>query len=374
MVKHEPTLRGVLRVVSIVVISAFALYLVYLLRTPIAWLFVAMFVAVSVSAPVNLLQRHMPRGLAITLVYLFLVAVPIGLGAILIPPAVTAGSDLVNDLPSYVQDLNETIQGSDTLRDLNEDFDLVSKLEDAANDAAGQLDDVAATLADLGAGLVGSLFALVTILVMSIFMVSRGRTWTQAFIATRRPDEAEALTRAVDRMAVAVSNYVGGALTQATIAGIAAYIVLQILGAPAPLALAVIVAILDLIPLIGATIGALIVGLITVFTDFPTMTIIWAIFAIVYQQFENYVVQPRIQSRAVQLDPFIVVIAAIFGGTLLGVPGALLAIPAAAAGQIAVREYMLYRRGQLDQMGTGALPLGRRDVEDEGPSGDPAPG
>ena len=96
----------------------------------------------------------------------------------------------------------------------------------------------------------------------------------------------------------------------------------------------------------GATIGAVLVGVVTLFVDFPTVTIIWAIFAIAYQQFENYVVQPRIQSRAVELDPFIIVVAAIFGATLVGVVGALLAIPTAAAIQIAIREYLEYRREQ----------------------------
>jgi predicted PurR-regulated permease PerM len=119
---------------------------------------------------------------------------------------------------------------------------------------------------------------------------------------------------------------------------------LVILGVPSPLPLAVIIFLLDLIPLVGATIGAVIVGIVTLFVDFPTTTIIWIVFAIVYQQVENYVIQPRIQSRAVQVDPFIVVIAAIFGGTLMGVVGALLAIPSAAAIQIAVREYLDYRR------------------------------
>lgn len=349
--KHEPTLRGIIRVVATVVASAVALYLIYLLRTPIGWLCVATFVAVAVAAPVRRLEDHMPRGAAVALVYLTLVLIPIGIGLILIPPAVTAGSDLVKDLPSYVSDVNDTVQNSDTLRGLNEDYDLVGKLEDAANNAAGSLDDVASTLADIGAGLIGSLFALFTILVMSIFMVSRGQQWTQALLATRREQEAEAIGKALERMAFAVSSYVGGALTQATIAGIVAFIVLTILGVPAPLALAVIIALLDLVPLIGATIGAFLVALVTLFNDFPTDTIIWVIFAIAYQQFENYVIQPRIQSRAVQLDPFVIVVAAIFGGTLLGIVGALLAIPVAAAGQIGVREFMLYRRGELDRMG-----------------------
>jgi predicted PurR-regulated permease PerM len=311
----------------------------------------------------------MPRGAAIALVYLTLVLIPIGIGLILVPPAVTAGSDLVNDLPSYVDDLSETVEENDTLRGLNEDYDLVGKLEDAANDAAGSLDDVAATLADIGAGLIGSLFALFTIIVMSIFMVSRGREWIRTLLATRRPEEAEAIDKALERMAIAVSSYVGGALAQATIAGVVAFIVLTILGVPAPLALAVIVAILDLIPLIGATIGAVIVAVVTLFSDFPTATIIWVAFAIAYQQFENYVVQPRIQSRAVQLDPFVIVVAAIFGGTLLGIVGALLAIPVAAAGQIGVREFMLYRRGELDRMGgelTEGLPIDGTEPGDGG--------
>ena len=127
-------------------------------------------------------------------------------------------------------------------------------------------------------------------------------------------------------------------------AGVVAFIMLVILGVPAPLPLAVVIAVLDLIPLVGATLGAVIVGVVTLFTGFPTVTIIWTVFAIAYQQFENYVVQPRIQSRAVALDPFIVVVAAIFGGTLFGVVGALLAIPSAAALLIGLREYLSYRR------------------------------
>lgn len=342
---REPTVRGILRVVVTVVASAFALYLVYRLRTPISWLFFATFVAVSISAPVNLLSRRMPRGAAIALVYFGLILIPIVIGAILVPPAVRASSDLVSNFPSYVDDLNDTVQHSETLKNLNENFDLVGKLRDLANNAAGSLDDVASTLADLGAGLLGSLFALLTILVMSIFIVGRGHAWTRALLATRRPEEAEAIGRALDRMAVAVSGYVGGALAQATIAGLASFTVLTILGVPGPLPLAVLIAMLDLIPLVGATVGAFLVALVTLFTDFPTVTIIWVVFAIVYQQFENYVVQPRIQGRAVELDPFVIVVAALFGGTLLGVVGALLAIPVAASLQIGVREFLVYRRG-----------------------------
>jgi predicted PurR-regulated permease PerM len=350
---RHPTVRAILRVVVTVVASALALYLVYLLRTPLSYLLLATFLSVVVSAPVNVLSRRMRRGLAITIVYTVLVLVPIGISAILIPPAVEATSNLVSEFPSYVDDVEEFVQGNEQLQTLNEDFDLTQKLQDAAQNAASDLDNAAAALADVGTSLLSSLFGLFTVVVLSIFMVSRGRDWREAVLRTRPDHEADALRRALDRMAWAVSSYVGGALAQATIAGVAAFIVLQILGVPSPLALAVVVAILDLIPLIGATIGAVIVGLVTLFTDFPTATIIWGIFAIVYQQFENYVVQPRIQSRAVELDPFVIVVAALFGGFLLGVIGALLAIPIAAALQIGVREFMAYRQlAQAEASGT----------------------
>jgi predicted PurR-regulated permease PerM len=199
---------------------------------------------------------------------------------------------------------------------------------------------------DIGAGVVGSLFALVTILVMSMFMVARGQIWRDAFLSLRPPREAEAWRRASDRIANAVASYVGGALLQATVAGIAAWLMLVILGIPSPLPLALIIALLDLIPMVGATLGAVVVGVVILFSGSVGDVVIWALFAIAYQQFENYVVQPRIQSKAVSIDPFIVVIAALVGATLLGVIGALLAIPGAATIQIALKEYLEYSRAK----------------------------
>jgi predicted PurR-regulated permease PerM len=149
-------------------------------------------------------------------------------------------------------------------------------------------------------------------------------------------------------MGDAVGNYVAGALLQATVAGILTYIVLTILGMPFAAPLAVLVALLDLIPLIGATIGAVLVGVVTLFYDFPTTTIVWTIWSIVYQQLENNIIQPQIQKRAVQVHPFVVLVAVLFGSSLFGVPGALMAIPVAASIQIAIREWWDWRRERVD--------------------------
>jgi predicted PurR-regulated permease PerM len=115
----------------------------------------------------------------------------------------------------------------------------------------------------VGSGIVSSIFALVTILVMSMFMVARGRVWREAFLRTRPQRQAEALGRAFDNMAYAVGAYIRGALLQAFIAGLAAFLMLVIPGVGSPLALATIIMVLDLIPLVGATIGAVIVGVAT---------------------------------------------------------------------------------------------------------------
>jgi predicted PurR-regulated permease PerM len=351
-----PTTRTVLRVLLIIVATGIALYLLYRLRKPISWIVLATFIALVASAPVNRLNRRMPRGLAIAIVYLGIVLVPIGILAILVPPVVEQSVELANDLPGYVDDLQQEVEKNEQLQDLDQQFDLTQKLQDLGENAASRLDDAAGALADIGAGFVEGVFALVTILVLSMFMVSRGRSWVDKALATRPEHEAKALREALDHIATAVAGYVGGALAQAFIAGVASFLMLTILGVPSPLPLAVVVAILDLIPLVGATLGAIIVGVVTVFADFPVDTIVWALFAIGYQQVENYVIQPRIQSRAVDLDPFIIVIAAIFGASLVGVIGALLAIPAAAAIQIAVREYLAHRRGpRLGETG-GAAP------------------
>ncbi len=178
-------------------------------------------------------------------------------------------------------------------------------------------------------------------------MVSRGGRWIDRALTLRPPREAEVIKRALDKWPSPSARYVGGALLQALIAGFFTFIVLSILGVPSPLALAVVIATLDLIPLSAPRSGRGPRRDRDAVRRLPDGTIIWAIWAIAYQQVENYVIQPRIQGRAVSLDPFIIIIAALFGGTLLGIIGALVAIPLAAAAQIGVREFVEYRQAAL---------------------------
>jgi predicted PurR-regulated permease PerM len=201
-------------------------------------------------------------------------------------------------------------------------------------------------LGNIGIGLVNSLFALFTILVLAAFLLGSGRLWIDRALELRPPEHRERIRTALDHMSRAVGSYVGGALAQATIAGIVAFLVLTIIGAPFPAALAIIVFFADLIPLVGATLGAILIAIVTIFHNFPTATIIWVIFSVVYQQVENTLIQPQIQRRAVDVHPFVVLVAVLFGSTLLGIIGALVAIPIAASVQIAIREWWKYRHDQ----------------------------
>jgi predicted PurR-regulated permease PerM len=360
------------RIVAVVVVAVLALYLIYLLRQPIGWLVLAGFIAVAVSGPVRFLQRWVRRGLAITGVYILVILMPVLVAAVLVPPIVDQANNLATNAPNYARDLTSAVQDNKTLHTLDRKYDLTGKIQEQAAKLPGKVGDAAGVLADLGAGIVSSIFAGLTILILSIFMVGAAPRWRNSFVRLHDESRAQALNRLFDRTANAVGGYVRGALLQALIAGFTSWIVLEILGVPYPVALALVIALLDLVPLVGATLGAVVVGIVTLFNDFPTATIVWAVWSVIYQQVENTVIQPRIQSRAVQVEPFVVLVAVLFGSTLFGVFGALLAIPAAATLQIAIYEYTLYRRQRLaDQAGEEPPPEPPPEPGGKGP--EPAP-
>jgi predicted PurR-regulated permease PerM len=356
-----PSVRNIVRIVLTVVCVAIALYLLWQLRKPIGWLLTAVFLATALAAPVNWLSRRMRRGFAIAITYLGLLLVPVLLIALIVPPLISEANDFADNVPRYADDVTEYVQKNDTLRNLNEDYDITSKLEDEAQKLPTKLGGAAGTLRDIGLGIVNSLFALLTILVMTAFLLGSGRRWTDQVIASRPLEQRERLRRSLDNIASAVAGYVAGALAIAFIAGTATFVVLTILGVPFAGPLAVMAGLASLIPMVGATIAAVIIGVVTVFADFPADTIIWTIWAIAYQQIENNLIQPQIQKRTVNVQPLITIFAVLCGGTLLGVIGAIAAIPVAASIQILLREYVDLRTFSL------------RPHEPPPPPGDPAP-
>ena len=365
--------RAIMRIVLIVVLAALALYIVYRLRRPISFLVIAAFIAVAMTGPVNLLHRVMKRGLAIAVAYAVLVAIPIGIGILLVPSLVNQAEELATNVPEYAQDVTDFVNENNTLNSLNEKYDFTSEIEKAAGEAPTKIGDAAEILKDIGVGVVNSVFAGVTILVLSIFMVGGGPRWIESFLRTQPPDRAERVDRALRHSANAIGNYIGGALFQATLAAICAFIVLTILGAPFAAPLALLVLFFDLIPVVGATIASVLIAIVMLFVNFPVGVIVWIVFAIVYQQIENYLIQPQVQKRATKIEPFVTLVAVLFGSTLFGVVGAILAIPTAATLQILVREYLDFRRESLIGRGTPEGPA-PKVTSGPGPLGGPGPG
>ncbi len=173
MGSQETATRLVVRTVLIVVCIVLILYVIYLLRRPIGWLLVATFLAVALSGPVNVFNRYMRRGFAIALVYLGLLAFPIALGAVIVPPLVTEINDLAENAPDYARDVTNFVNDNERLRELNKDYDITTKLQEEASKLPDKLGGAASTLRDVGIGIVNSIFALVTILILTAFMLGR---------------------------------------------------------------------------------------------------------------------------------------------------------------------------------------------------------
>ena len=143
-------MRAVLRTVLIVVAVVLILYVIYLLRRPIGWLLIAAFIAVALSGPVNLLNRHIRRGFAILIVYLGLLAVPVGIGVLVIPPVVTQVENFATNAPKYAQDARKYIEKNKQLRSLQDKYDIAGEIEKKAGQLPTKIGTAAGVLGDIG--------------------------------------------------------------------------------------------------------------------------------------------------------------------------------------------------------------------------------
>jgi predicted PurR-regulated permease PerM len=193
----------------------------------------------------------------------------------------------------------------------------------------------------------GVIIQLVTILVMTFFLLLDGKRMLRFALQELGPHHGDRFWRISEDVYSAVGGYVAGNILISVIAGVSSYIVMSLLNMPFAVPLAVLVAFFDLIPLVGSTIAGAVVAVVAAVVGFPTTLIIWVAFLVVYQQVENNVIQPVVYRRTVAIHPLLVIIAVLIGGSLLGVLGALLAIPIAATIQILVKELWQYRREQL---------------------------
>ena len=300
----------------------------------------AVFVAIGLEPAVRfLVRRHFPRWLAVLTVLLVILAIIVGFLATAIPALVTQTESLIKNVPTYIQQANDK---HSLLGKLNNQFHLQAKVTALAQTSSST---IAAGV--LGAGEVvfsAITDTLIVLVLTAYFLADMPRIRRQVyrlFPESRRP-------RAIligDDIAAKVGGYVLGNLVISLIAGALTFGWLLAFGVPYAFLLSIMVALLDLIPVVGSTIAGVIVALVALTVSLP-VAIATVAFFIVYRLAEDYLLVPRIIGRAVEVPAIITVIAALIGGALLGVLGALVAIPVAAAIQLLIREIWVPRQDQ----------------------------
>jgi predicted PurR-regulated permease PerM len=324
IVLGPPSVRAIVRVVLVIVGILAALYLIYLVRSVLGLFLIAVFFALAIAPAVNFLDnRRVPRSLAILLVYVSIAAGIFGIGLLVVPPLVDGVNNLSNDLPGYVDDLRH----NKTFREYDNKYDITKKLQQQANDLPSKLGDAAGTLRDVTVNVFSRFVQLFSILVITFFLLMDGRRILEFGYRQLSPQhEARARSVASD-ISDAIAGYVFGNFVISVLAGLVTFVTLEAIGVPFAVPLAVLFAFFDLIPLIGATLGGILVGIVVAFVSFPGGLLVWAVVLIVYQQIENNMIQPVVYGRTVAIHPLVVIVAVLIGSALLGILGALVAIP-----------------------------------------------
>jgi len=336
--------RTIARIFFTLVALGVLLYVLYLVRSVLGLLLIAVFLAVALGPAVDRVSRlKLPRPASILVVFLCLFLAIFLIGLIVVPPIVDEVQSFAKNVPEYITD----IRGNSTLREYDDKYDITAKLEDQASSLPGRLGQAAGALQAVTVGVFSTILQLVTVLTITFFLLLDGGRIVNFVFGQSRPHHEGRIRHVAGEIYGATGGYVAGALSLATAAGVSTYIVLSILGVPFAVPLAVLMAFFDLIPLVGSTIGGVLVALVTLFADFPGDTIVWAVFVIVYQQFENSVLQPLVYRRTVNLHPLAVITAILVGSSLLGVLGALVAIPIAAALQIILKDVWDHRPSRV---------------------------
>ncbi|MEV5553542.1 AI-2E family transporter [Nonomuraea wenchangensis] len=334
-----PFLFGLVGGLGVLTAIAIAQMVVNSLST-IILVVVAMFLAVGLNPAVEALQRRgLARRAAISIVFIGVIVAFVLFGLAIVPPVGRELADFVAAVPGYVNELSN----HPTLRQLDADYQIIPQVAQFVTTVLGP----SLATGIMGASLVvlDGVFTTVTLLVLMLYFLGSLHT-IKAYMLKLVPASRRERTSAIsEEILTGIGGYVAGNVLISVIAGVVTWIFLSIVDVRYALALALIVALTDLIPLVGATIGAVVVSAVALLQSVPA-GIACAIFFIIYQQIENYLIYPRVMKRSVDVTPAVTVIAALFGGALLGIVGALLAIPVAAAIALIIREVVIPRQAR----------------------------
>ena len=354
LVRFRP--RAIVVVLAIILAAVVMIQVIQVAKGVLVWIFVAIFLAVALNPAVEWLMEHgiRRRGFAVAITYLGALGGIAALGASFIPILVDQVNNFIDAVPGYVEDLTS---GRGRLGFLEREYHITERVREAVKDGgATKALGLSGTALAVTKSVISAVIAVVTIAFLTLFMLLEGPAWVERSYGLL-PEESQPRWRAVGHDVYrTIGGYVTGNLTISLIAGVVSTLVLLVVGVPFAVALGLLVAILDLIPLAGATIAAILVTTVA-FLDSTTAGIIILVFFVVYQQLENHVLQPIVYGRTVQLSPLAVLISVLIGAELAGVIGALAAIPVAGTIQVVLTDYLRHRRSQLVERPPGvALP------------------
>jgi predicted PurR-regulated permease PerM len=332
---------------AIGVLTAYGLWqAISSLDTVITLLVVAFFLTLALNPLVEVLvRRGLSRGPSVAAVFVVVSLLFTLLGLVVVPPVSQQGADLANNAPRY---LDEVLRNS-RLMELDQHYGVFAKLQEEftkrVNDGSF-MSQVAGGVLGAGRIIASGIFSTLTVLVLTLYFLSSLPALKQAAYAVVPASRRPRFISLSEEIMRRVGSYAIGQVAVATVNAFCAWIMMSIVGIPYAAVLAVAVGFLGLVPMVGATLGAAVVAAVALFDD-PRKAIIAIVYFIVYQQTENYLVAPRIMQRTVSVPGAVTVVAALTGGTLLGMLGALLAIPAAAGLLLLYEEVLVPRQRRV---------------------------
>ncbi|MFN2590191.1 MAG: AI-2E family transporter [Actinomycetota bacterium] len=318
-----------------------ALSAAWAVRNILVLVLVAAVLAVGLDPPVRWLERRrVSRGWAVLIIFFAALGFLVLFGWLVVPPLVRQARELAADIPDYIRRLQDE---SGFFGDLERKYHLSERLQDVTSKLPSIASASFGTILGFTRSIASLIFNTLTVGILTIYFLlalPRMQAFGDRVMTGRNRDRDVAI---MEESLERIGGYVSGNIGISIIAGVVSFIALTIIGVPFAAALAMWVAIADLIPTVGATLGALAAVLVAAFVG-VTELIATVIFFVAYQQFENYVVAPRVMARAIDLSPAAVIVSVLIGGSLAGLAGALLALPLAAAAKVVIRELWLRER------------------------------
>ena len=318
--------------------------LLWEVRAILQLVLIAAFLALALNPIVTVLERRIGnrRGVAAVLVVLGVVVLLMLFLAALLTPLYEEMRSFATRAPQLIDELRNW----GVFKRFDDRYNFVQRLEEAAQQYSGRLPAQAGNLLGVATAVVTGFGKALTVLFMTLFLLLEIPRFLRAMTELLRPGAADRSLVVFDQVNGTIARWTAGVLLIATIAGTVTGVTAWFLGVPFALALALLVGVLDVIPLVGATIGS-IVAVLVALTHSLTAGIVMLVLAVVYQFVENHIIQPVVMRKSIDVSPFIVIVAVLIGASLLGIIGALLAIPVAGSVQVVLRQVLEARRSRM---------------------------